>query len=427
MKVEMLMPQMGESITEATVLKWLKGVGDSVEKDETILEISTDKVDSEIPAPASGVLVEIMAQEEETVPVKTVVAVIETEASNAAASQPSTNGSAPSSAKPEIVETPKAEATQTSAPVDGRFYTPVVKSIAQQHGLSNEDLAKVKGTGAQGRVVKADLLNYIEASKTAATTSAAQQVVTAPSPTPSQPTARPYHPAAGEVIEPMDNMRKRIAEHMVRSKATSPHVYTVQEADVTNIARWRKQNQSAFVARYGYKLSFTPFFLEATTRALVEFPYINASINGNDIILKQEVNLGCAVALGTTGLVVPVIKRADQLNLPGIASSLNDLATRARNKQLEPNDVQGGTFTVTNVGTFGSIIGYPIISQPQLGILALGAIKKRPVVVNDMIAVRDIVYLTLSYDHRLIDGAMAGQFLRYITQYLGGWDMERKI
>ena len=232
----------------------------------------------------------------------------------------------------------------------------------------------------------------------------------------------------GVKIEPMDNMRKLIADHMVRSKATSPHVYSTAECDVTNIALWRKKNQKEFLEGEGFKLSFTPFFLEAAVKALIEFPYVNASIEGDNIVLKKNVNLGCAVALGNTGLIVPVIKNADVLSLTGIARGLNDIATRARNKQLKPDEIQGGTFTVTNPGVFGNIIGNPIINQPQVAILSLGAIKKRPVVVNDTsIAIRDIVYLTLSYDHRLVDGSLAGQFLAYITKYLENWDMDRPI
>ena len=431
MRVDMLMPQMGESITEATILRWLKSVGDKVEKDETILEISTDKVDSEIPSPESGVIVEIKAKQEETVPVKEVIAVIETD--TAAASSGAAT-SAPAAPEPTPTPTPAAAPAPTvtsaagSAPSDGRFYTPVVKSLAAQNGITDAELAQIAGTGAGGRVVKADILSYIQ--NRGASQAPATQV-----PGPATSTPRQAPPAApvvnysgdGVKVEPMSKMRKMIANHMVMSKSTSPHVYTVFEVDVSKVAAWRKKVQRDFVARNGFKLSYTPFFLEAVARGLPKFPYINASVEGENILMKQDVNVGCAVALGTTGLIVPVIKRADQLSLAGIASSLNDLATRARDKQLKPDDTAGGTFTVTNVGTFGNIIGYPIINQPQLAILGIGTIKKRPVVVNDMIAIREMVYLTLSYDHRIIDGAMAGQFLKGMTEHLENWNMERTV
>ena len=447
--VDMVMPQMGESIAEATILKWLRKIGDEVRKDETILEISTDKVDSEIPAPASGVLSEIVAAEGDTVAVKSIIAKISTGASGNGASAAPVQQAAPASqaapapqpapAKP----APAASAVQSSgAPASGlptrygeKFFSPLVRSLATQHGVSAVELASIPGSGAHGRVTKNDLMLYLEHRGSAP---APQAAAAAQSAAPSAPAARPAAPQApamnygtdGIIVEEMNNMRKRIAEHMVRSKATSPHVYSVAEIDVTNIARWRKKVQNDFVKREGYKLSFTPFFLEAAVKGLVHNPYINASIDGDKILLKRDINLGCAVALPAPpgkagGLIVPVIKRADQLSLAGIARSLNDLATRARDKALLPDEIAGGTFTVTNVGTFGNIIGNPIINQPQLAILAIGAIKKRPAVVDDMIAIRDIVYLTLSYDHRLIDGMMAGQFLKFVTDYLQNWDMNR--
>ncbi|MFN8391031.1 MAG: dihydrolipoamide acetyltransferase family protein [Bdellovibrionota bacterium] len=439
MKTEMMMPQMGESIAEATILKWLKGVGDSVEKDETILEISTDKVDSEIPAPASGVIVELVAKQGDTVPVKSVIAIIETDASAAksAGSKAAPAKAAPEPAKPAAkaaAPEPKKAAPEPVPAVEGdeqygdRFYSPLVKSLAQQHGLSASELAQIQGSGAQGRVNKTDVLSYIE-SRGRGTGVASPAAPRAASPLP-PPTARPEFDQSGVRVEPFDKMRKIIAEHMVRSKATSPHVYSMAEVDVTNIALYREANQKTFLGREGFKLSFTPFFLEAIIKALIQFPRVNASVEGDNLILKKHVNLGCAVALGqggTEGLIVPVIKNADQLNLTGIASALNDLAQRARNKKLAPDDIQGGTFTVTNPGIFGNIMGCPIINQPQLAILGIGAIKKRVMVVNDMIAIRDMVYLTLTYDHRVIDGALGGQFLSFVTKYLESWDMNRAI
>lgn len=446
MRQEMVMPQMGESIAEATILKWHKGVGDQVEKDQTILEISTDKVDSEIPSPASGTIVEIIAQEGDTVEVKSVIAVIETDASAAASA---TNGQA--SAEPQTKVAPAAPVSP-AAPVEPapaqngsssvpprsgeKVFSPLVRSMAAQYGLSAAELSNIPGSGSNGRVTKDDLVAYMQsrssAQPAASVQPAAQSIQTRPAPA---PTPAPVKPAmnydeSGVKVVKMDKMRQMIAEHMVRSKATSPHVYSTAEVDVTNIGKWRKAKQAEFVEREGFKLSFTPFFLEAATKGLIHYPYINASVDGDNIIVKKNVNLGCAVALGETGtdgLIVPVIKNADLLSLTGIARSLNDLASRARKKKLSPDEVQGGTFTVTNPGIFGNIIGNPIINQPQVAILSLGAIKKRPVVINDSIAIRDIIYLTLSYDHRIVDGALAGQFLAFMTKYLESWDLKKEL
>lgn len=420
MKVEMLMPQMGESITEATILKWLKNVGDKVEKDQTILEISTDKVDSEIPATVSGVLSEIIAKQGDVVAVKSVIAIIETEGTASVETK--------KESKKEEVKT-KSEPVKSAPPPaveeikEDRFYSPLVKNIASQHGLSTSELSGISGSGTQGRVTKTDVISYID-NKVAAPKAQSTQY-DAPKSAP-----RPQFNQDGIVIEPFDNMRRLIAEHMVRSKATSPHVYSMAEVDVTNIAKYRAKVQPQFSAREGFKLSFTPFFLEAVIKGLIQFPKINATVDGTNLIIKKFINLGCAVALGkdgSEGLIVPVIKSADQLNLVGIASALNDIAQKARNKKLAPDDIQGGTFTVTNPGVFGNIMGCPIISQPQLAILGIGAIKKRVMVVNDAIAIRDVVYLTLSYDHRVIDGSMAGQFLSFVTSYLEDWDLNRQI
>ena len=441
MKVEMLMPQMGESIAEATILKWLKSVGDAVKKDETILEISTDKVDSEIPSPESGILAEVVAQEGDTVEVKSVIAYIETDAS--AEIKPQASSPAPQASAPEVIESDGAEMTQPTtvtpqaSPVqastvqvssEGRFYSPLVRSIASQHGLSQAELDGIGGTGESGRVTKKDILAYIESKGSTASAPAPAPAVPKASPASSAPAApRPAYNESGVQVVPMDRMRKAIADHMVRSKHTSPHVYSVAEVDVTNIAKCRELNKKEFKKREGFNLSFTPFFLEATVKALVQYPGVNSSVDGDNIILKKDVNLGCAVALGTTGLIVPVIKCADQLNLVGIARALTDLAGRARDKKLKPDETQGGTFTVTNPGIFGNIIGCPIINQPQAAILAVCAIKKRPVVVDDAIAIRSICYLTLSYDHRIIDGSLSGHFLSYLTNYLESWDPNMKL
>lgn len=434
MKVDMLMPQMGESITEATISKWLKQVGDSVKKDEVILEISTDKVDSEIPAPAAGVISELLYKEGDVVPVKIKIAVIDTEgqatATNGAAAKPA----APKQDAPKEPVRESAPAASSSAEQSDKFYSPLVKSLAEKHGISLKELDGLSGSGQSGRLTKQDFLDYVEKRGSAPQVAAEKP---APAARAEEPAPRMAKPAAATSnidwgtedvkIVPMDNMRSAIADHMVRSKQTSPHVYSVQDIDVSRIAKWRQMHKAKFEEKEGFGLSFTPFFLEATVKAIQQYPHINCSVEGKKIILKKHVNLGCAVALGTSGLIVPVIKRAEEKNLVGIARGLNDLALRARTKKLTPDDVAGGTFTVTNPGVFGTIIGTPIINQPQVAILCLGAIKKRPVVIDDMIAIREMCYLTLSYDHRVVDGSLSGQFLAFIREYLENWDLKRPL
>lgn len=440
MKVEMLMPQMGESIAEATISKWRKKVGDSVAKDEVILEISTDKVDSEIPAPAAGVIAELLFNEGDVVPVKTKIAMIDT-AGGAVASAPATSGNvavkeAPAPQAAPVVEAcPARVETVVAHAESAKFYSPLVKSLAEKHGVPLVELDALTGSGQGGRLTKEDLLKYVD-SRSAQSDSRSAQPAAAPAAALQAPAVKaapsPATPSGewgvdGTRVVMMDTMRQAIADHMVKSKHTSPHVYSIQEVDVTNIANWRAKHKSAFEKAEGFSLSFTPFFLEATVKALEAFPYVNCSLDGKKIVLKKHVNLGCAVALGNTGLIVPVIKKAEEKNFVGIARSLNDLAQRARNKKLVPDDVAGGTFTVTNPGVFGTIIGTPIINQPQVAILCLGAIKKRPVVIDDMIAIRQMCYLTLSYDHRIVDGSLGGQFLAFIRDYLENWDANRTL
>lgn len=440
MKVDMVMPQMGESITEATISKWLKKPGETVQKDEVILEISTDKVDSEIPSPASGILAELLYGEGDVVAVKERIAVIDTAASGAMknGSAHAAAQAAPAVAAPQApaAATPPAApqaAEQNDESSSGRYYSPLVKSLAEKHGVSLSELDGVKGSGQGGRVNKEDFMQYLEQRKApAAPAYSAPAAAPAPqievrSPVKGDMPDLDSWSAEGTKIVPMDTMRQAIADHMVRSKQTSPHVYSVQEIDVTNISKWRARNKDEFKKNEGFNLSFTPFFLEAAVKALVKYPYVNSSVQDKKIILKKHVNLGCAVALENQGLIVPVIKKAEEKNFIGLARGLNDLANRARTKKLLPDDVAGGTFTVTNPGVFGTIIGNPIINQPQVAILCLGAIQKRPVVVDDMIAVREMCYLTLSYDHRIIDGGLGGQFLAFIREYLEGWDMNRKL
>jgi 2-oxoglutarate dehydrogenase E2 component (dihydrolipoamide succinyltransferase) len=426
MKIEMLMPQMGESITEGKILKWKKELGDYVEKDETILEISTDKVDSEIPAPSSGTIVEVLAKEGDTVPVKSKIAVID--ASQSKGSSTKATPEIAATEAPVQVETKQVEDSSEKGGSD-RFYSPLVKSLADKNGVSEAELATIKGSGQAGRVTKDDLLHFLESrhqSTTKGASSTASVSVKAPA------SSAPLLPsmewdASGIKVVAMDNMRQAIADHMVRSKHTSPHVYSIQEIDVTPISKWRAKYKGEFQKQEGFSLSFTPFFLEGAVKGLLQFPYINAAIDGKKIILKRHINLGCAVALGNTGLIVPVIKRAEEKNLVGLTRALNELAQKARNKKLSPDDVTNGSFTVTNPGIFGTLIGTPIINQPQVAILCLGAITKRPVVINDMIAIREMCYLTLSYDHRIVDGSMAGQFLASIRTYLEGWDEEQSL
>jgi len=445
MATDMLMPQMGESITEATISKWVKKVGDVVKKDEIILEISTDKVDSEIPSPAAGVLAEILFKEGDVVPVKTKIAVIDEAASTGASAGASAPAGKPTTAASATTPaTPKAESSTSSTPVPAaataaaapsRFYSPLVMSLAEKHGVALGELETILGSGQGGRVNKGDLLDFVQNRSQKGSSSASPAVSTPgaaassakPAATSAAPAPKIDWEADGSKVVVMDNMRSLIADHMVRSKQTSPHVYSVQEVDVTNISKWRAKHKNKFAEKEGFNLSFTPFFLEAAVQGLLRFPFINASVDGKKIILKKNINLGCAVALPNSGLIVPVIKKAEEKNLVGIARSLNDLAARARDKKLVPDDVQGGTFTVTNPGVFGTIIGTPIINQPQVAILCLGAIKKRPVVIDDMIAIREICYLTLSYDHRIIDGSLGGQYLAFLREYIEGWDINRPL
>lgn len=457
-RVEVVMPKMGESIMEGTVIEWTKSIGDTIEQDETLLEIATDKVDSEVPSPASGVLVEILAEVNETIEVGKVIAIIETDAS-ATSSAPTTKDATP---EPEAEETPVApapvEETNTGSSEsaedensgDGRFYSPLVRSIAKEEGISLSELDSIEGTGAQGRVNKQDVLNYVERKKAASSKPAE---VSKPAQTLSKPAAeRPASSgsddnakiSAGEIkvhwpsdnvqVIKMDRMRKLIAEHMVKSKQTSAHVTTFAEADVTNMVMYREKNKDRFFKENGFKLTFTPFFIEATIQALREYPLMNSSVDGDSIILKRDINYGIAVALGESGsggLIVPVIKNAGEMNLHGIARSTNDLAKKARNKQLSPDDLVGGTFTLTNYGSVGNLMGTPIINQPQVAIFGTGSIKKRPVVMEtehgDVIAIRHMVYLSMSYDHRIIDGALGGAFVKRVVELLENFDMNRSI
>ncbi|MBX2990344.1 MAG: 2-oxo acid dehydrogenase subunit E2 [Bacteroidetes bacterium] len=436
-RVEVVMPQMGESIAEGTIVKWHKKIGDKVKKDETLLEISTDKVDSEIPSPASGTLAEIVVQEQTTVPVRTVIAFLETEGGVAVATEvpkpatPATQHVAPAHA----TVAPTVPAIQPLAQhASGRFYSPLVLNIAREESISMQELETVPGTGEGGRVSKKDILAYVNAKKSGAVASprpAAAMPSTKPSPAaPSMaatgkvvevPELRAKYPAPQHEIIQMSNVLQKMAEHMVKSVHTSPHVAAVHEVDMTQIVKHRTANAASFEGKEGFKLTYTPYIVKSVVDALKKYPLVNTSIDGDKIIRKNFINLGLAVA-SDNGLIVPVIKNAEEKNFLGLARAVNDLATRTRKKKLTPDDIQGGTFTISNFGVFGTVIGTPIINQPQVAILGTGAIKKRVMVVDDMIAIRSMAFFTLSFDHRIVDGALGGMFLEEIVKGLENFD-----
>ncbi len=451
-QVELIMPKMGESIMEATILNWLKEVGDEVDIDENILEIATDKVDSEIPSPVKGVISEILFKKDDVVEVGTVIARIAPEGESVepspaiAQETSSTNGSVP---RPVVVEQSNDVQTAPTVTVEraarpstsNRFYSPLVRNIAQSEGLSIEELDAIPGTGQNGRVTKHDIISYIGDKHASTQTKPVQQPapqktgeeIARPLPKTEVPPTPVQVPTAGqgeEIIE-MDRMRKLIADHMVHSKQTSPHVTSFVEADVTNLVNWRTANKATFLEKHGEKLTFTPIIMEAVVKALLDFPMVNVSVKDGSIIKKNYINVGMATALPSGNLIVPVIHHADQLNLVGLARSVNDLASRARANALKPDEIQGGTFTLTNVGTFGNVMGTPIINQPQVAIMAAGAIRKKPAVIEteygDVIGIRQQMFLSLSYDHRVVDGFLGGSFLRRVADYLEQFDVNRAV
>jgi len=440
-KFELKLPKMGESVAEATLTNWLKEVGDTIEADEAVLEIATDKVDSEVPSEVDGILVEKLFNVDDVVQVGQTIAIIETAGSNG--TEKTTAESAPS---PEIVkevekqvETAK-ETTQAKIENNGdRFYSPLVKNIAAAENISQEELDGISGTGKDGRVTKNDILEYVENRATSKTeTPQPQTVVEAKNPQtakaqatePAKPKAPVSVSGEDEIVE-MTRMGKLIAHHMIESTQTSAHVQSFVECDVTNVWNWRNKVKGAFAKREGENLTFTPIFMEAVAKALKDFPMMNIAVDGNSIIKRKNINLGMAAALPDGNLIVPVIKNADRLNLVGMSKAVNDLASRARENKLKPDEIQGGTYTVTNVGTFGSIMGTPIINQPQVGILALGAIRKVPAVIEtpegDFIGIRHKMFLSHSYDHRVVNGALGGQFVKRVADYLEAWDVNREI
>ncbi len=436
--VEMLMPKMGESVMEGTVITWLKQVGDTIDEDESLLEVATDKVDTEIPATHGGVLKEILAQEGDVVQIGKPLAIIETEGGEEA--PPADNGS------PEPAEILKESASNllnqaiaehsvaavAAEPIpassgSGRFYSPLVRNIAKEENISLHELETVKGSGKEGRVTKKDILAYVKERKT--------QGATIPAPAAGasrlQPQPQPLTISGEDEIIEMDRMRKMIAERMVASKAISPHVTSFVEADVTNMVKWRSKMKSTFIEREGEPLTFTPIMIEAIVKAIKDYPMINIQVDGTKIVRKGRINIGMAVALPTGNLIVPVIHDADRLNILGLTKRVNDLAKRARENKLQPDELSGGTYTVSNVGSFGNVMGTPIIVQPQVGILALGAIQKKPSVIEtaegDFIGIRHKMFLSHSYDHRVVDGALGGMFVRRVADYLEKFDFDREI
>ena len=423
MRVDVTMPQMGESIAEGTISRWIKKLGDKVERDEPMFEISTDKVDAEIPAPAAGVLVEIKSAQGDTVAVNSVVAVIETE-EGAAKKQPQ-----PQEAKPSAPATPPPAAPveeRAEARPEGVFTSPVVRRIAEEHGV---DPARVPGTGAGGRVTKKDIMAFLDSGEAAPAQAKpaaprASEPASVPLEAPPRPPTRPTAPTFGPgrtVRESMSVMRKKIAEHMIESRRTSAHVHSVFEIDMTRVMELRARNKRAYEDRHGTKLTVTPFFIKAACDALKSWPIVNASVEGDEIVYHKDLNIGVAVALDW-GLIVPVVRNADELSIAGLAKRLADLAERARGKKLNPDEVHGGTFTITNPGQFGGLFGLPIINQPQVAILGIGGIEKRAVVIHDAIGIRSMCYVAMSYDHRVVDGAVADQFLAQLKRGLEEFD-----
>ncbi len=437
-QVELIMPKMGESVAEATIIKWLKNEGETIEAEESVLEIATDKVDSEVPSPVEGVLVKRLFNEDDVVQVGQPIAMIETDGAAASAAPAAKAEEAPKVEEVAAqVEQTVANATATATPAPtsvestgDRFYSPLVRSIASEEGVSQQELDSIQGTGKDGRVTKKDILAHVanRGSQPAPATAAPVQKTT---PAVSEPTAPPVPIGADDEIIEMDRMRKLIADHMTMSKRTSAHVTSYVEADVTNIVNWRNKVKDSFFKREGEKITFTPIFIEALVKAIKDFPMINVSVDGTNIIRHKNINMGMAAALPSGNLIVPVIKNADRMNLLGLTKTVNDLAKRARANKLSADEVSGGTYTLTNVGSFGNVMGTPIINQPQVAIMAVGSINKKPSVVEtpegDFIGIRHKMFLSHSYDHRVVDGALGGMFVRRVADYLEAFDPNREI
>lgn len=447
---KLLLPKMGESVSEATLTKWVKQIGEQIDEDDAIAEIATDKVDSEIPSPVSGILKERLFEENQVVQVGQAIALIEIEGAeedvDAEINQVEIESSeiladsndqqtvAPSNeVENNIPGIQEVEESNIQTPnfnqninTEVRFYSPLVRNIAQQEGISQQEMDQITGTGDQGRVTKLDIINYLETRKVNQVLPNSSTEISSAS-----PVSKVMKSTGDDEIIEMDRMRRLISDHMVNSVKTSPHVFSVVEADVTTLVNWRNKIKDSFKKSEGENITFTPLFIEAIAKAIKDFPMINVSVEGYNIIKKKNINIGMAAALPSGNLIVPVLKNVDQLNLRGITRSVNDLANRSRANQLKPDDTQEGTFTFTNIGAFGNILGMPIINQPQTAILAVGTIKKKPAVLEtefgDVIAVRHMMYISMSYDHRVIDGALGGQFIRRVADYLENWDPERVV
>ncbi|MGX9987064.1 dihydrolipoamide acetyltransferase family protein [Soonwooa purpurea] len=429
---KLLLPSMGEGVMEATIISWLYNEGDMVKEDDSVVEIATDKVDSDVPTPVSGKIVKILKQKDEVAKIGEAIAILETEAD---ASSDIASTQTASTPEPEVIKTleePLAHVTTTNVTAaisTDLFLSPLVKSIVNQENISDAELKTIAGSGLEGRITKEDILEFLK--NRGNTLAATPAVVETPKPVATTAPATPISVAAGDEIIPMDRMRKIIAENMVKAKHIAPHVTSFIETDVTNVVRWRAKHKSAFEKREGEKLTFMPIFVKAVVKAIQDFPMINVSVNGDNIIKKKNINIGMATALPDGNLIVPVIKNADQLSLSGLAKAINDLAFRARNKKLRPEDTQGATYTISNVGSFGNLMGTPIIPQPQVAILAIGAIVKKPAVLEtpdgDVIAIRNLMFMSHSYDHRVVDGSLGGMMLKHIHDYLENWDINTEI
>ncbi len=450
---ELILPKMGESVAEATIIKWEKNPGDDIDADDIVLEVATDKVDSEVPSPVKGKMIKHLFNDGEIAQVGDVIAIIETEGTETVQEtkpeeviQPEEKLQDELSQIPFIPEEIVTNSGDDSAKDALKFYSPLVKSIAQEEGIDFKELDKISGTGIEGRVTKSDLLEYIQnkskssdiastdplkEDKRESSSGYMEEPIAVEQASYTSPVSTGSAVGGGDEIIEMDRMRKMIADHMIHSKQISAHVCSFVEADVTNLVQWRNKVKNAFEKREQEKITFTPIFIEAVAKAIKDLPMINISVNGTQIIKKKDINIGMAAALPNGNLIVPVIKNADQLNMVGLTKSVNDLAARARINKLKPDEIQGGTFTITNIGGFGNIMGTPIINQPQVAILAVGVIKKKPAVIEtehgDMIGIRHMMYLSLSYDHRVVDGALGGMFVKKVADYLEQWDINREI
>lgn len=430
---KLLLPSMGEGVMEATIITWLYNEGDTISEDDSVVEIATDKVDSDVPTPVSGKIVKILKQKDEIAKVGEAIAILEVAGEgNADITTEAPAAVQTASIEPEVEKElmqPIAEQSVATDSLSGTdlYLSPLVKSIAQQENITEAELKSIKGSGLDGRITKEDILAYLPNRGNAATTSTPVVAKSAPvsAPTSTIPVA------AGDEVVPMDRMRKIIAENMVKAKQIAPHVTSFIETDVTNVVKWRNKHKSAFEKREGEKLTFMPIFIKAVVKAIQDFPLINVSVDGDKIIKKKNINIGMATALPDGNLIVPVIKNADQLSLSGLAKAINDLAYRARNKKLRPEDTQGATYTISNVGSFGNLMGTPIIPQPQVAILAVGAIVKKPAVLEtpdgDVIAIRNLMFMSHSYDHRVVDGSLGGMFLKHVHDYLQNWDLNTEV